>query len=63
MKNKSTENDYIKSAWESDKMGYKNSLELLNNQLEASKNSENLVNKLKSEIESSLNEKSSELIK
>lgn len=63
LKNKSAENDSIRSAWESDKRGYKNSLEILQNQLEVSKNSENLVNKLKTEIEGNLNEKSTELIK
>jgi len=63
LKNKSAENDSIRSAWESDKRGYKNSLEILQNQLEVSKNSENLVNKLKTEIETNLNEKSTELIK
>jgi len=38
-------------------------LEVLQNQLEVSKNSENLVSKLKTDIENNLNEKSSELIK
>lgn len=63
LQKKSAENDSIRAAWESDKRGYKNSLEILQNQLEASKNGENLVNKLKNEIEINLNEKSSELIK
>lgn len=63
MKNFAAENDAIRSAWESDKKGYKNSLEVLQNKLEVSNNSENLVNKMKTEIEKDLNIKSSELIK
>lgn len=63
MNNIADENDSIRSAWDSDKRGYKNSLEVLQNQLEVSKNSENLLTKLKFEIENDLNNKSAELIK
>lgn len=63
MNNIADENDSIRSAWDSDKRGYKNSLEVLQNQLEVSKNSENLLTKLKFEIENDLNKKSAELIK
>lgn len=63
MKKYEAENVAIRSAWESDKKGYKNSLEVLQNKLEVSNNSESLICKMKLEIEKELNNKSSELIK
>jgi malate synthase len=63
LNNIADENDSIRSAWDSDKRGYKNSLEVLQNQLEVSKSSENLLTKLKFEIENDLNKVKNNTIK